>query len=303
MTKLAQHQSSQTTKLLLIGDSGSGKTGALASLASEGYNLWLVDLDNGIDVLKNILLAEKSPYKRDAIDRVHFRTITDPMKQSGGKLIPVKATAWQRMSKLLSGEEPWQEEPEPGPITKLGPGDVLVIDSLSAASKAALNFVLNMNARLGQRPHQSDWGDGQAMIETLLQTLYDENVTCNVIVIAHITFSDEARGGSQKGYPKTLGKALNSVVGTYFNSTLQVLTEGFGSQQKKTILTKTSSVVELKNSSPFKVKDKYDISFGLAEYFKDVRLGAAATPIPTPTAAATGPSPAANPGPKLATSN
>ena len=36
MAKLAAHQSAVTTKMLFIGDSGAGKTGALASLAGAG---------------------------------------------------------------------------------------------------------------------------------------------------------------------------------------------------------------------------------------------------------------------------
>lgn len=276
MTKLSNHQSSQTTKLLLIGDSGAGKTGSLASLASAGYNVRVVDLDNGLDVLANVLSDPKGGYSKDALERVSYCTITDPMKQSGGKLIPVKATVWHRLAKLLNGEDKWGEE-DLGPVIKWTDKDVLVIDSLTTASKAALNFALSLNNRLGQRPQQSDWGEGQGYVEGLLQTLFDENVKCNVVVIAHITYAEESRGGPQHGYPKSLGKALNSVIGTYFNSMLQVKTEGFGSSQKRVILTKTSSVVELKNSAPTRVKDKYDLATGLADYFKDVRATSATT--------------------------
>ena len=55
MPALSDHQSSQTTKMLFIGDSGSGKTGALASLAAAGYNLRILDVDNGVDILANLL--------------------------------------------------------------------------------------------------------------------------------------------------------------------------------------------------------------------------------------------------------
>ena len=75
-----------------------------------------------------------------------------------------------------------------GPITTWSPNDILVIDSLTMLSTAALNMVLSMNGRLGQRPHQSDWGDGQQLVESMLQMLYDEGVQCNVIVCCHITF-------------------------------------------------------------------------------------------------------------------
>ena len=271
MTKLSNHQSGQTTKLLLIGDSGSGKSGALASLASAGYELWIVDVDNGIDVLKNLLLDKNSPYSRESADRVHFLTITDPMKQSGGKLIPKEATVWQRVSKLLSGDDSWGEEGKKKALDMTSK-DVLVIDSLTFLSKAALNFVLQMNGRLGARAHQSDWYDGQLMIEGLLEMLYDVSVKCNVIVISHIVYIGE-ENGPQQGYPATLGKALSPKVGRYFNSVLQAKTMGVGQNRKRVLIADTAGMVELKNSSPLTVKKEYALGSGLADFFKDVRQG------------------------------
>lgn len=269
MTKLSNHQSAQTTKLLLIGDSGSGKTGALASLASAGYNLWIIDLDNGLDVIRNLLLDPKSPYENGAAERVHFITLTDTRKNSGGKLIPASANTWQNVSKLLSGELVWGEEGKVKAVD-LTPQDVLVIDSLTFLSKAALNFVLSMNGRLGQKPFQSDWYDGQLAVEGLLETLYDKEIKCNVIVISHIVFIGEDNG-PQQGYPATLGKALSPKVGRYFNSALQAKTVGVGVNRKRVIVTDTMGMVELKNSSPLNVKKEYPLSTGLADFFKDVR--------------------------------
>lgn len=271
MTKLADHQSGKTTKLLLIGDSGSGKTGALASLAAAGYNLRILDLDNGVDVLANLLRDPNSPYPKDSISRVEYETITDPMKVSGGKLVPAKATVWQRTIKLL---DDWSKangaSADLGPIVTWGTQDVLVIDSLTFLSKAALNFVLSMNARLGQKPHQSDWYDGQQMIEGLLEKLYDDGVKCNVVMISHIAYLGE-ENGPQHGYPSTLGKALPPKVGRYFNSTLMMKTKGAGANLSRKLLTQTSGVIELKNSAPLRAKPEYEIQKGLAEFFADVR--------------------------------
>lgn len=41
-------------QLLLIGDSGTGKTGALASLARDGYRLFIIDLENGSKILRDL---------------------------------------------------------------------------------------------------------------------------------------------------------------------------------------------------------------------------------------------------------
>lgn len=271
MPKLGEHQSKTTTKMLLVGDSGSGKTGALASLAAEGYRLHIMDLDNGLDVLKNLLTDVGSQYVRanaKAAENVDFVTITDQMKNINGRLVPKTATAWTRAMKLLND---WQDgDIKLGPITTWTEQDILVIDSLTMLSTAALNFILSMNGRLGQRPHQSDWGDGQTLVEGCLQMLYDEGVRCNVLVLCHITFIGE-EGGPLRGYPNTLGKALPPRVGRYFNTALMARTTGQGTMQKRKILTNTSGIIELKNTAPMRVQPEYPLESGLADYFKAVR--------------------------------
>lgn len=276
MPNISDHQSAKTTKMLLVGDNGSGKTGALASLAQAGYNIRLLDIDNGADVLANTLLSPNSPYGKDAAKHVEFETLTDPMKKSpSGKLIPAKATVWQRSIDLLNH---WKTTNKAGVVTDLGPltswteQDVLAIDSLTMLCLAAMNFVLSMNARLGQAPHQSDWYTGQQMVESLMQMLFDDSIKCNVVIMCHIAYIGE-ENGPLKGYPATLGKALSPKIGSYFNSVLLCKTSGTGVNQKRKILTNTAGLIELKNSNPFKVKPEYDQSTGLAEYFRDVRSG------------------------------
>lgn len=275
MTSIINHQSNQTTKLLLLGDTGSGKTGSLASLASAGYNLRILDLDNGLDVLKNVLLDSRSIYDRTSAERVHFETITDPMRNIGGKLVPKQATVWQRAIKLLDN---WSTgEDKFGPISSWTTQDVLVIDSLTLLCNAALNFVLSMNARLGQTAHQSDWYTAQQMVESLLQMLYDEGIKCNVVMLCHVVYLGE-ENGPLHGHPASLGKALSPKIGRYFNSMLMAKTQGYGSNQKRLILTGSTSLVELKNTAPLSVKPNYPLETGLADYFAAVRNANARTP-------------------------
>lgn len=267
MPALSSHQSSRFTKLLLIGDSGAGKTGSLASLARAGYELRIVDMDNGLDVLKNLL--SDSP---EALTRVHFRTITDPMRSVNGKLMPRSAKAWETACKMV---EHWKWTSPEGEVEDLGPASgwgertVLVIDSLTMLSTAAMNFVLAMNARLGGTPQLQDWYVGQQLVEGFLQEVYDEAMQCNVIIMSHVTFLGPE--GMERGYPNTLGKALPPKVGRYFNSTLMVQSSGTGENIKRRIWTTTKGAVELKNTAPTRVKKDYPIESGLAEYFRDVR--------------------------------
>ena len=271
MPNIAQHHSSQTTKMLLIGNHSSGKTGSLCSLASAGYNLRILDLDNGVDIIKSMLLSPKSPYSPDSASRVHYVTLTDPYKKTGVgnavRLIP-QAKTWGRITDMIGH---WKTEDEDlGRVQDWTEKDVLVIDSLSMLSKAAMSAVLAMNARLGQRPQLQDFGAGQDMVESVLELLYDENIRCNVVVIAHLTFIED-KSGITHAYPRAIGKALPPKIGQYFNSVVMVQSSGQGASIKQQLHTRTTGVIELKNSNPLKVQPTYPLETGLADFFRDVR--------------------------------
>jgi hypothetical protein len=270
MPDLLNFASTQKTNLLLLGDSGAGKTGSMASLVQAGYNLRVLDFDNGIETLAGVLLDPKSPYSQPRPDQIIYEPITDKMRNQNGKLVPRQAKAWQRAVGLL---ENWKTDTHDlGSITTWGPQDILVIDSLTNAGNCAMNFVLAMNARLGQQPHQSDWYQGQQLLEQLLQTLYDEAVKCNVIVCCHITYIGE-EGRPDKGYPASLGKALSPKIGRYFNHMIMVRTVG----KDHRIITGSTNLVELKTTIPYRVKPEYPISTGLADYFAAIRENPSST--------------------------
>lgn len=284
MTSIRDHQSAQTTKMLIIGDNGSGKTGALCSLAAAGYNVRVIDLDNGLDLVKNLLMSSDSPYPSDTANRFEFETITDQMKNINGRLVPRSTTVWNRAVGLLNN---WKtESADFGPITTWGPKDVLVIDSLTHLANGALNFILSMNARLGQQAHQSDWWGGQQLLESMLQMLYDKGVGCNVIINCHIVYI-ERDNQPEKGYPASLGKALSPKIGSYFNNVIMAKTTGSGASTKHKLLTQGTALVELKNTAPLRLRPDYPIETGLAEIFAALRgesTGPRQNSIPAPMA-------------------
>jgi hypothetical protein len=282
MAPLSQIQARRPIKLLFVGDSGTGKTGALASLADAGYRLRILDLDNGIDILRNLILSPKTKYNPGCINNISAITLTEKMRPVNGKLIPVKATVWTNMVKLL---DYWKDEGEDlGKVETWGVDDVLVIDSLSMVGIAAINFHLQINGRLMTgstgNEYRRDIGQAQSMMENLLQLLYDDNIHCNVIVNSHIAYVDDpgeagkdAVDRSQTGYPNALGKALSPKIPRYFNTVLMAKTEGSGSSTRHRIFTKSQGMVNLKSSAPLDVPLSYDLSTGLAEYFRALQKG------------------------------
>lgn len=267
--------------MLQIGVSGAGKTGATCSLASDGYLMRYLDLDNGLDCINNLLTDPKSPYDPEAYKRCKFVTVTEPMKLNPlGIMLPGRATAWDRAMKLL---DHWKtEEEDLGPPNSWGEDTVLVIDGLTLLGTSALNKTLAMNNRLGQRPQQSDWYDAQNAVEGMLMKVYDENFKTNVIINCHIKLIGDPKTNIPiVGYPGTLGKSLPPRVGIYFNTILQAAITGQGLHAKRVILTKGDGTVALKNTAPLKVKDSYPLETGLADYFRDVRGSTPKTRIQT----------------------
>lgn len=271
MSKLADHQSASTTKMLIVGDSGTGKTGCLGSLAAAGYNVRIIDLDNGVDILRAVMTDPKyvpSVYPADAISRVDYETLTDQMKNTNGRLTPGKATVWQRMTKLL---ELWKTETaDYGSITTWTSKDVLVLDNLSRATTAATNFLQSMSARLGQKVNWDEIYGTQQLLETLAQTFFDEAVKCQVIVLAHPDYIED-QSGVKRGYPATIGNKLSPRFGGYFNNVVETKSSGSGAGRTRKILTKGSGAIEVKTSNPGVVKAEYSIETGLAELFKDLQ--------------------------------
>ena len=132
MPSLANHQSNQFTKLLLIGDAKSGKTGSLVSLVKAGYKLRILDFDNLLDILK-FKAMEECP---DKLDNVEFVTVRDNYKAgASGSQIDGKPKAWITAIKLLDN---WKyDDTDLGRPADWGPDCILIVDSLSRLCDAA----------------------------------------------------------------------------------------------------------------------------------------------------------------------
>jgi AAA domain len=294
-------------KILLIGKSGAGKTGALASLVTEGYNLRIVDTDKGIRTLRSLLTDVRYPYakliKARNIDlnmavryisidtAMKLRTITTKIGEgrstSQTLLAPADAKAWPQVVGLLDG---WKEpDLDLGPVNTWGLQDVLVLDSFSTLAKCAYYFSQAMNGRLGSRDqgydYQRDVGEAQSQLTRLLELLYDSRIGCNVIVISHITWVDESQGVAARpreatkegnmiisnpdGYPSAIGRALSPHMGKYFNDAYIARSEGSGMSVRRSISTVPQDGVLAKNS--VFLDREYPTTTGLASIFAAIR--------------------------------
>lgn len=301
------------SKILLIGKSGAGKTGALASLVAAGYNLRIIDTDKGVRTLRSLITDPHYPYAKIIADRgydlnnaVRYVPVDTSMKlrnvmqkfpdgrtTSTQLLAPVNASAWLRVLDLL---DKWEDDDLTlGSVSTWNVNDILVIDSFSTLAKCAYYFSQSLNGRLGARDqgfdYQRDVGEAQSQLTRLLELLYDSSIACNVIVISHITWVDESQGVASRpkenskeggyilsnpdGYPSAIGRALSPQMGKYFNDVYVVRSEGSGAAVRRTIATVPQDGVVAKHS--VYLENEYPITYGMAEIFARLR----SQPLPT----------------------
>jgi len=287
MPDIDQYPDNDFIKMLYMGDSGSGKTGSLCSLAAAGYNVRVMDLDKGAQILKDYLTNPASVYKKpfpglwtadqvkDVAKRMNYVTIQETMQNINGRAVP-KGDAW---NKIMAQLTEWKDgEKSYGKLEAWGPNDVLAIDSFSRYCDARVYLELVLNARATEGPQLQDYFKVQNHIERTLELLVSKAVNCHVILICHVDYI-EKDDKTIRGMPQAVGKALSPKIGQHFNHTLLARSQGQGSGKKHKIVTQTTGQIDLKTAAPLKVKPEYDLETGLAEYFQAV-LGRGPLPAP-----------------------
>lgn len=268
MTSLANHQSNSYTKLLLLGDAKSGKTGSLVSLVKAGYRLRILDLDNLLDILKYKVL-EECP---ENLANVEFRSVRDKYKATpGGTMIDGKPKAWTDSIKLLNN---WKytdesgEEIDYGNPANWGPDTILVIDSLSRWCDAAYDFHEAMipRGKSGDYDGRAVYGNAQDDVEKQLAMLMSDSIKTNVIVIAHGTYMD-LPDGTKKIFPQGVGQKLSLKIPQYFPNYIRYKNKA----GKRTIQVESDAMIDLANTRPNTLNKELPIETGLAEFFSALR--------------------------------
>lgn len=291
-------------KILFIGDSGHGKTGAKAALVALGYKLRMIDTDNGFKVLRGLLTDEEHyPYasymKKTGIDpfepgRISFMPIEVPIgtnhvdirRKSGSIsyeiLAPTSSRAWNAVVKLLS--DGWEDPEQSYKFGKINDWEndvILDFDTLSTLAELALYWNQDMNNRLGalEDDHGRDSGAAQELIKRLLTKLTSPSLRCNVIVTTHITWTDVTRGAAlspeqllrdnkavdARGFPTAIGRALGPLIGKRWNDLFIAARTGNGSNAERRIYSVPVNNTDAKHS--VWVEDSYPIDTGLASIF------------------------------------
>lgn len=261
MPQLSNPTKPTITKALVIGDSGTGKTGALASLAAVGYRIRILDMDN--KVANGILPQAIKRTCPDKISNVDYESLRDNLKASpAGPVFDGLPTAF---TKALGLMDKWSDGSAP---KEWGPQTIFVLDSLTFFADAAFNWAKAMSP--GVKDPRQWYGTAQNAVEHTLATLTSDNFNTNVLVLAHVSWVDRP-DGTMKGYPASVGKALGPTIPAYFDNMVLCQTTGSGASAKRIIQTTPTALVDLKNPASFTMLPTLPIETGLADFFKTLR--------------------------------
>lgn len=262
MPTLDNHQSNEYTKMLLIGDSKSGKTGSLISLVKVGYKLRIIDMDNLLDVLKYFIQRDCP----ELIKNVEYRTLRDkrvPDPVTGAPII----TSPQAYPQAVRMMDKWKYgDTDLGRPAEWGPDCILVIDSLSRLCDAAFDFREKITTSKDKFDLRAAYGDAQDSVENNLANITDDNFRTNVIVIAHVVYQTQP-DGTVKGYPQGVGQKLSPKIPQYFPSVVLYTNR----KDKRVMQTTSTQLIDLANPKPFEMEPTYPIETGLAQFFEVLR--------------------------------
>lgn len=270
MTSLANHHSQAFVKLLLLGDSKSGKTTSLVDLVDAGYLLRVLDLDNLLDPLVAAIRA-RCP---DKLGNVEFRTIRDERTMTDtGPVIQGMPKAFTTAIKML---DKWAYTEDDGTKVDLGQpwkwGDkcILVIDSLSRLCDSAYDWrePLAPKGKSGEYDRRSVYKDAQDVVEDTLAEITSKAYETNVIVICHGVYQN-LPDGTTKIFPQGVGQKLSPKIPQYFPSYIRYKNQG----GIRTIQLKSDMMIDLANPDPTQIPDTLPMDGGLGKFFELLRGG------------------------------
>ncbi len=263
MPTLDQQAANPFIKIMLIGDSGSGKTGALLSLVQAGYKIGILDMDDGLTPLVQ-LIKRADPKLLSNVSAMSFR---DKYKGSAtGMSLVGTPTAYLNAAKTM---DKWEDDTKPG---EWGPDHIYVVDSFTLLCKAAFSqaeFLKPASNSGRQADGRQIYGAAQTAAENFLACLMGPEFKTNVIVISHIA-DIELADGTRKGFPASIGQALSRHIAKYLNDLFVVEAKGTGENVRRIIRTVPNAMTDAKTSL-LDLPKELPIDTGLATIFSKLK--------------------------------
>lgn len=223
--------------VLLMGPSGTGKTFSIKALADSGLEVFALFLEPGLETLIGAYADNDQPIPPN----LHWHYLQpktqgfDQLKKSAddigkfdlaglARMKDINRSKNNQMTELYSilNDFPDQRTGKKyGPVDSWTNGTVLVIDSLSALNRIAMEMVIGTKAV----KDMSDWGIAQQALMSLLHKL-TSGCICNLVVIAHVERETDQILGGTKLMVAALGKAITSQITQPFSDVILTVREG-----------------------------------------------------------------------------
>lgn len=244
-------------RALYIGNSGSGKTGSLISLLQAGYTIRMLDMDNNADSLKE----QCRHHDAKLLDRFDIISLRDKFRASTLRGLETDGApkAYVEALKYLNK---WDDDSK---ISEWGGDTIFVLDTLTSMGRAAFHWAAGMAPDVKDK--RQWYAQAQESLKTLLELLTSPTYKCHILVLSHIDLI-ELDDGTTKGYASSLGKALGPQIAKVFPTLIMAESKGTGDQTKKTITTRSTNMIDLKNPVPFKMEGRYPLETGMASIFE-----------------------------------
>ena len=216
--------------VLLLGASGSGKTHSVRTLVEAGLEVFVLFTEPGMEVLADIpsdklhwhYIPPASPNFEDMISSAtKINTMNLKMLSDLPDINKKKYTEFIDVLVALSNFTSDRTGEAFGAVDAWGSERVLVMDSLTGLSLAAMNLVT------GSKPvkNLADWGVSIDNLERLLTKLCVD-LKCHFVLIAHLEREvDELTGGSTL-MASTLGRKLAPKLPRFFSDVVHVKKAG-----------------------------------------------------------------------------
>lgn len=212
-------------KVLLMGESGSGKTHSIRTLVDAGITPFCIFTEPGMEVLGDIKCPDLH-WNYIPPARQSWATMIDGAKKVNtlpmeaiAKLPDMDKTKHRQFISLLENIANFTCErcgEAFGDATEWGTDRAFVLDSLSGVNVMAMDHVV------GSKPVKSmqNWGVAMDAIERLINKLCSDTY-CWLVITAHVEREvDEVTGGTQT-MASTLGRKLAPKLPRFFSDVIQ----------------------------------------------------------------------------------
>jgi len=225
----------QAPSILVVGETGAGKTYSIKTLLEAGLEVFVIGTEPGfLDTILDAAgprLLPRLHWKAIQPMRVGIKGLQEMVKKISqldfdalSKMRPDAGRATSQLVTVLATLEEFKDDrtlTSFGSVESWGADRALVIDSLSGLNLMAMDLTIGNKVTA----HQGEWGVAMGTLEKLLLNLCS-NLRCFFVLTAHLEReTDELTQGS-KLMPSTLGRKLAPRLPRFFSEVVLAYREG-----------------------------------------------------------------------------